>query len=246
MDTAMMAETIALTGHGEEIEAYLARPLGPGPFPGVVVIHHMPGYDRATKEIVRTFAVYGYTAVCPNLHYRYAPGAQGDRRRGRRHRGGRRARRPVHRRRAPRGAVPPRAADRERQGRRDRVLLRRAPGVRGRVQPRHRRGRRLLRRPRRRDARGPHARAPDLADRPHPRPPLPAARALRRRGRQPVTRADRADRGSAAGERQDLRVPHVRRTRGTRSSRSTGRNYRVEAAKEGWKLVWDFFGRHLG
>jgi carboxymethylenebutenolidase len=71
-----MAETIALTGHGEEIEAYCARPLGTGPFPGVVVIHHMPGYDRATKEIVRTFAVYGYTAVCPNLHYRYAPGAK--------------------------------------------------------------------------------------------------------------------------------------------------------------------------
>jgi carboxymethylenebutenolidase len=76
MDTAIMAETIALTGHGEEIEAYFARPLGPGPFPGVVVIHHMPGYDRATKEIVRTFAVYGYAAVCPNLHYRYAPGAK--------------------------------------------------------------------------------------------------------------------------------------------------------------------------
>src|SRR3954465_15394454 len=76
MDTPMMAETIALTGPGEEIEAYLARPLGPGPFPGVVVIHHMRGYDRSTKEIVRTFAVYGYAAVCPNLHYRYAPGAK--------------------------------------------------------------------------------------------------------------------------------------------------------------------------
>ena len=76
MDTPIMAETIALTGHGEEIEAYFARPLGPGPFPGVVVIHHMPGYDRATKEIVRTFAVYGYAAVCPNLHHRYAPGAK--------------------------------------------------------------------------------------------------------------------------------------------------------------------------
>jgi carboxymethylenebutenolidase len=71
-----MAETIALTGHGEEIEAYYARPLGPGPFRGVVVIHHTPGYDRATKEIVRTFAVYGYSAVCPNLHHRYAPGAK--------------------------------------------------------------------------------------------------------------------------------------------------------------------------
>jgi carboxymethylenebutenolidase len=44
--------------------------------PGVVVIHHMPGYDRATKEIVRTFGVYGYAAVCPNLFHRYAPGAK--------------------------------------------------------------------------------------------------------------------------------------------------------------------------
>src|ERR1700690_1796813 len=76
MDTQMMAGTIALTGPGEEIEAYFARPLGPGPFPGVGVIHHMPGYDRSTKEIVRTFAVYGYAALCPNLFHRYAPGAK--------------------------------------------------------------------------------------------------------------------------------------------------------------------------
>jgi carboxymethylenebutenolidase len=76
MDTPMMAETVTLTGHGgDDIEAYFARPLGAGPFPGVVVIHHMPGYDRATKEMVRTFAVYGYSAICPNLFHRYAPGA---------------------------------------------------------------------------------------------------------------------------------------------------------------------------
>src|SRR4051812_15260314 len=76
MDTPMMAETVTLTGHGgDDIEAYFARPLGPGPFPGVVVIHHMPGYDRATKEMVRTFAVYGYSAICPNLFQRHAPGA---------------------------------------------------------------------------------------------------------------------------------------------------------------------------
>jgi carboxymethylenebutenolidase len=36
----------------------------------------MPGYDRATKEIARTFAAYGYAALMPNLHYRYAPGAK--------------------------------------------------------------------------------------------------------------------------------------------------------------------------
>jgi len=73
---AMMAETITLRGHnGDDIEAYFARPLGAGPYPGVVVIHHMPGYDRGTKEIARTFAVHGYAAVIPNLFHRYAPWA---------------------------------------------------------------------------------------------------------------------------------------------------------------------------
>ncbi len=76
MNDAMMAETISITGHGgDRIEAYLARPMGPGPYGGVVVIHHMPGYDAASKEITRTFAVGGYLAICPNLHYRDAPGA---------------------------------------------------------------------------------------------------------------------------------------------------------------------------
>lgn len=74
---AMEARTIAIRGHNsDEIEAYLARPVDRGKVPGVVVIHHMPGYDRATKEICRTFAVYGYAALCPNLHHRYAPGAK--------------------------------------------------------------------------------------------------------------------------------------------------------------------------
>lgn len=77
MDTPMTAAPIMMTGHnGDEIEAYLARPTSAGAHPGVVVIHHMPGYDRSTKEIVRTFAAYGYAALCPNLHYRYAPGAK--------------------------------------------------------------------------------------------------------------------------------------------------------------------------
>ncbi len=79
MYDAVLAETIRIHAHGgERIEAYLARPLGPGPYPGVVVIHHMPGYDAATREITRTFAVNGYAAICPNLHYREAPGASPD------------------------------------------------------------------------------------------------------------------------------------------------------------------------
>jgi carboxymethylenebutenolidase len=35
----------------------------------------MPGYDRATKEMVRRFAELGYDAICPNLYSREAPGA---------------------------------------------------------------------------------------------------------------------------------------------------------------------------
>ena len=79
MYDAMIAETITITGHGgDRIEAYLARPLRPGPSGGVVVIHHMPGYDEETKEITRTFAVHGYNAICPNLYSREAPGASPD------------------------------------------------------------------------------------------------------------------------------------------------------------------------
>jgi carboxymethylenebutenolidase len=79
MYDAIMAETIGFTGHGGNvIEGYLARPLGPGPFGSVVVIHHMPGYDDPTKEIARRFAARGYAALCPNLYTREAPGASPD------------------------------------------------------------------------------------------------------------------------------------------------------------------------
>src|SRR3954452_16428150 len=78
-DDAIVAGTTSLTGHqGDELEAYVARPQRRGPRGGVVVIHHMPGYDAATKEIVRRFAVLGYDAVCPNLYSREAPGADPD------------------------------------------------------------------------------------------------------------------------------------------------------------------------
>ena len=75
----LKAQTIMVRGHGDqEIEAYLAEPLGEGPYGGVVVIHHMPGYDRSTKEIARRFAAMGYLAVVPNLYHREAPGASPD------------------------------------------------------------------------------------------------------------------------------------------------------------------------
>jgi carboxymethylenebutenolidase len=76
MHDSLCAETITIAGHGgDDVEAYLATPSDATSRGGVVVIHHMPGYDRATKEIVRRFAELGYDAICPNLYHREAPGA---------------------------------------------------------------------------------------------------------------------------------------------------------------------------
>lgn len=72
---AMLAETITISGHaGALINAYFARPLGKGPFPGIVLVHHMPGWDELYREIARRFAQHGYAVVCPNLYYRLGPG----------------------------------------------------------------------------------------------------------------------------------------------------------------------------
>lgn len=75
----MIAETVALRGHNaDDIAAYYARPLGPGPFPGVVAIHHMPGWDEWTREVVRKFAQHGYAALAPHLYSRLGPGSPDD------------------------------------------------------------------------------------------------------------------------------------------------------------------------
>lgn len=93
MYEGLIAETIAITGYGgDTIEAYYARPLGmPGPsgggvghsshtqgIPGVVVMHHMPGWDEWSKEVVRKLAYHGYAAVCPHLFSRFGPGKWDD------------------------------------------------------------------------------------------------------------------------------------------------------------------------
>ncbi|MGI8713815.1 MAG: dienelactone hydrolase family protein [Solirubrobacteraceae bacterium] len=79
MSDSLTAQTIRITGHGgDDVEAYLSRPSDEGTRGGVIVIHHMPGFDRGSKEIVRRFAEMGYDAICPNLYYREAPGAAPD------------------------------------------------------------------------------------------------------------------------------------------------------------------------
>ena len=78
-DNAVLGEEIAFQGaNAEWIEGFYARPLGRTARGSVVVIHHMPGYDEATKEIALRFARHGYGALMPNLYFREAPTAAPD------------------------------------------------------------------------------------------------------------------------------------------------------------------------
>lgn len=79
MYEGMLAETIVIPGaNGDLINAYLARPLGPGPYPGMVIVHHIPGWDEWYRETTRRFAHHGYIALSPNLYFRAGHGAPED------------------------------------------------------------------------------------------------------------------------------------------------------------------------
>jgi carboxymethylenebutenolidase len=80
MSDSMITRTAQIAGdNGDDIEAYLVEPTeATSPRGGVVVIHHLPGYDRATKEIARRVGELGYNVAMPNLYSREAPGADPD------------------------------------------------------------------------------------------------------------------------------------------------------------------------
>ncbi len=75
----MIAETTTIRGHGgDTIHAYSARPLGPGPYAGVVLVHHVPGWDEFYRETARRLAQHGYSVICPDLYCRFGHGAVDD------------------------------------------------------------------------------------------------------------------------------------------------------------------------
>jgi len=65
-------------GGGDEIHAYVARPAGAGPRPGLVYIHHLPGWDEYTQETVERLARHGYDVIAPDLYCRYGHGTPDD------------------------------------------------------------------------------------------------------------------------------------------------------------------------
>jgi carboxymethylenebutenolidase len=71
----MLAETVTLTGYNNDhIHAYFSRPLGKGPYPGIILIPHMPGWDEFYRETSRRFSQHGYLAICPDIYCRFGHG----------------------------------------------------------------------------------------------------------------------------------------------------------------------------
>jgi carboxymethylenebutenolidase len=50
-----------------QLEGYLVRPTGEGPFPGIVIIHEAYGLNENIKDISRRFADQGYVALAVDL-----------------------------------------------------------------------------------------------------------------------------------------------------------------------------------
>ena len=71
----MLAETVSMHGHGgERIHAYMSRPLGEGPYPGILLVPHRPGWDELNREVARRFSQHGYVTICPDIYDRTGHG----------------------------------------------------------------------------------------------------------------------------------------------------------------------------
>ena len=70
--TGLDAGEVAIPVEGGAIPAYRAKPIGPGPFPIVLVIEEIFGVHDYIKDVCRRLAKLGYLAVAPELYARLA------------------------------------------------------------------------------------------------------------------------------------------------------------------------------
>jgi carboxymethylenebutenolidase len=69
--------TIAATGGGGEIPAYVAHPASPAKA-AIIVIPEIFGVNEGIRRKVDDWAALGYLAIAPDIFWRFAPGVQLD------------------------------------------------------------------------------------------------------------------------------------------------------------------------
>ncbi len=57
-----------------QIDAYLAQPVAPGPYPAIVVIQEVYGVNAHIRSVTERIAREGYVAIAPAIYQRTAPG----------------------------------------------------------------------------------------------------------------------------------------------------------------------------
>ena len=60
-------ETIHYTSGTTQVEGYLAKPRGAGPFPAVVIVHENRGLTDNVRDVARRFAAEGFVALAPDM-----------------------------------------------------------------------------------------------------------------------------------------------------------------------------------
>lgn len=75
----MVTQVVPFTANDGELgQAYYARPATQQTVGGVVLIHHMPGWDDWIQEATRKLAHFGFAAIAPDLYFRERPGSPDD------------------------------------------------------------------------------------------------------------------------------------------------------------------------
>ena len=63
-------DTIVSGYNSDTVPAYVARPTGGGPHPGLLLVHGIHGYEEHMKDMARRYAALGYAAIVPALYSR--------------------------------------------------------------------------------------------------------------------------------------------------------------------------------
>ena len=61
--------SVSFASNGDTANGYLARPMGDGPFPAIVVIQEWWGLDAHIKDLAERFAREGFVALAPDLYH---------------------------------------------------------------------------------------------------------------------------------------------------------------------------------
>jgi carboxymethylenebutenolidase len=73
------AEIVSYPSEGADIHAYVARPAdSDAQPPGIVLVHHLPGWDEFYQEFAERLARHGYQVIAPDLYCRAGHGTPDD------------------------------------------------------------------------------------------------------------------------------------------------------------------------